>query len=555
MILRRLIFIMIFSMFTINSIVQAQECTAQSEDAWKVQADNDYDLGNYTEAIAGYTCMITLGGDLVSEGYEWRGVSYQSLGELDNALEDLNIAVTNPNNDSAYNSRGNVFYELGNYELALADYTQAINSGYSWSFVYNNRGLAHSRLGDEERALNDYQTAVALDSENGAAYNNIGVYHFYNGDMDSALENYELALRNSSGINRAIPTSNQAEVAYLDGDYTTAIQGFGTAIELDPDFVSAYLYRANTYRATQSPNAYADYLRYVQAIETQIVDIEDDDPRLFHSYFIRLDEGVVYRTSYFLTAGQYLSFRAVASRESEADPLILLLSPSGNAIMGDDDSGSNYDAVINRFPIAEDGIYTVLVTHSHVESTGDVSLTANIRDDRIQNLIKQQLAIGERAEIFALSNDGPGIINLRSYPSTGFEVLARLESGTEVAIINGPHKDDGFIWWQVETDDGIRGWMVEYLGDVQILSPAIGIGRTVGIDTVELNLRDAPSVSGNLVGTITVSEPTDLTVIDGPVEADGLVWWKLRTEGEQQFEAWAVERVGNNRTLTVVLDN
>lgn len=531
----------------------AQACDTQSDEVWWSQASNDFDLGNYDAALAGYECMIETDGELVSEGYEGRGLVYSEMGNLDAALADLNIAVTDPTNDSAYYTRGDVFFDRGDYELAIADYTEAIANGFTWAYVYNNRGVAYGRLDDNERALQDFQTAINLDPDDGLAYSNLGATYFFLGDIEATRENYALAIDKTRGLERAYAFANFAELAYMDGDYTSATQNYGSAIEADPDYLNAYLYRSMVYRAIQSPNEYADYLRYIQGNQAEIIDLPEDRGT-FVDEPLEMFDGAVYRASFFLSSGQYFTAVAETAEDTTVDPLMLLLGPSGSPIVGDDDSGANRNAVINRFSIVQDGIYTLLVTHSTGDSDGTINLTTSVRNDTYQRAITTQLEIGERAKIFAISNDGPGIVNLREYPSTAFDALAQLESGTEVTLINGPYKDADFVWWQVETDDGLTGWVVEHIGGVQILSPAIAIGRTVIIDTAELNFRTEPSVNAELERSLFREAQVMFTVVDGPVEADGLIWWQLRSDGESPFTAWAVERVGNNRALAVVLD-
>jgi Bacterial SH3 domain len=67
----------------------------------------------------------------------------------------------------------------------------------------------------------------------------------------------------------------------------------------------------------------------------------------------------------------------------------------------------------------------------------------------------------------------------------------------------------------------------------------IAIGAPVlvqGTGTAGLNLRAQPSTAAAVV--ITVKEGNPLTVIDGPQEGDGLVWWKLRTaDGKEGWGA------------------
>jgi len=551
--LYRLILIIILIVLPVQMVTHAQACNAQTPEDWNAQADNDYELGNYEEAIAGYTCVIQLGGELASEGYEWRGNAYGQLGNLEQALQDHNLAVTDATNDSAYYSRANTFLNRGEYELAIADYNESIATGYSWSFVYNNRGVAYDRLGDKENALADFRLAASLDSENGLAWSNYSELLFYFGDMESARENIEYGISESTGIEQSYAYENRGLFAFLDGDTMSAINDYTTAIERNPDNLSAYINRAQVYQVTDSPNQYADYLRYIQAMPPDIIDLPENNG-VFVDEPLDMSEHVVYRASFMLSSGQYFTATASADEDSEIDPLIVLLGPSGSAVMGDDDSGSNLDAVINRFPIAQDGIYTLLITHSIDGSDGTVLLSTRVRNDTYQDIITTQLRVNERAEIFSISNEGIGIVNLREYPTTEYEVLTQLESGTRVTLINGPYKGVDFVWWQVQTDDDTIGWMVEYLGGVQILSPAIEVGDTVIIDTAELNFRAEPTVNAELVRSLFREADVMFTVIDGPVEADNLTWWQLRLDGENGFDAWAVERVGVNPTLAVVLD-
>jgi len=66
----------------------------------------------------------------------------------------------------------------------------------------------------------------------------------------------------------------------------------------------------------------------------------------------------------------------------------------------------------------------------------------------------------------------------------------------------------------------------------------IGPGATVvvsGTAGAGLNLRQQPSTYASVEGSY--DEGTELTVLDGPREADGYVWWQLRAE--DGTEGWA----------------
>lgn len=55
--------------------------------------------------------------------------------------------------------------DQGNYDLAIADYNQAIQLGSNIATTYNARGIAHQRKGDYEKAIADYSMAVHFDPQ------------------------------------------------------------------------------------------------------------------------------------------------------------------------------------------------------------------------------------------------------------------------------------------------------------------------------------------------------------------------------------------------------
>lgn len=541
MMIRRIIGILVFSVALIIALpAYAQACSAQDVEAWRTQANNDFDLGNYEEAAAGYSCMIEVSDEQDSFAYEWRGISKQLMGDLDGAFADVNQSIElDSSRGGAYYSRGNMYLDLDDYESAIDDFTTALEKGYNRAYVYNNRGYAYHNIGNVQNAKIDYQNATWNDSEYGLAYSNLGEIYFIEGDLEKAQENYQLGMDYAEDKYRAYPRQNRGEIAYMDQDYPAAIDDYTTAIEFNPDEPNIYLSRAEAYRAIQSPNAYADYLRYIQLIQTEIVDLGQtvlNEP-------LDMVEGRVYRQTFdFTQSGGLFEITARSVEDSQVDTLILILGPSGSPVIGDDDSGTDEDAAI-RYRIPEEGVYTILITHANEGDTGEIILSRDV--------IPNQLAMGVRAEVFAQDNDGAGELNLREYPSLGFDVLEALPSGARVTVVNGPFKDDDFVWWQVEADSGQVGWVVEHVGGLQTLFPAIEVGGTVDVNVDELNLRPEPSASSDRIRVMLGSET--LTVIDGPVDADGFRWWQLRTAGND--EGWAVERVNDKRTLVAVVES
>lgn len=78
------------------------------------------------------------------------------------------------------------------------------------------------------------------------------------------------------------------------------------------------------------------------------------------------------------------------------------------------------------------------------------------------------LAVGGQAEVFTTEGDA---LNMRSAPGTAFEVVARVPSGMQVTLLEGPISADGFDWWRVQIDANTTGWVVESADNVQTLQP------------------------------------------------------------------------------------
>jgi tetratricopeptide (TPR) repeat protein len=63
----------------------------------------------------------------------------------------------------AYNGRGVTYYNKGDYERAIADYTHAIGLNPNYALAFKNRGLAYEKTGAKDKSKADLATAHRLD--------------------------------------------------------------------------------------------------------------------------------------------------------------------------------------------------------------------------------------------------------------------------------------------------------------------------------------------------------------------------------------------------------
>jgi len=158
---------------------------------------------------------------------------------------------------------GNLNFSLGRYDLAIADFTKAIERGGGDAVVYNTRGRVYFEKGRYEEALADASRAIELDPRSDAAWNTRG-YILY------TLRRYEEAM---SDLGRALEINPRHEGAYNHrglvqaalGRYDLALVDFDEALKIDPDYQEVYANKAEAYERKgakqEAVEAYREYLR------------------------------------------------------------------------------------------------------------------------------------------------------------------------------------------------------------------------------------------------------------------------------------------------------
>ncbi|GHV79053.1 hypothetical protein AGMMS49944_08440 [Spirochaetia bacterium] len=123
------------------------------------------------------------------------------------------------NDAGAYYDSGNGYYNRGEYEKAIEDYTRAINIDPNLAYAYCNRGNAYGENGDYEKAIADYTRAINIDPEYTLAYINRGEVYTHQGEYDSAIDDYIQALRldpNDANAKQGLDHVEQAQASLRD---------------------------------------------------------------------------------------------------------------------------------------------------------------------------------------------------------------------------------------------------------------------------------------------------------------------------------------------------
>lgn len=145
-------------------------------------------------------------------GYHQRGYYKRLNGDIDDALEDLSMAIVlEPKNAYYYNSRALIYTQQGQNELAEDDYRKVIELE-SKPEDYQCIPYAYLGLGDNEKAIACIDTIIARDTTSFDGYYNKACLYSRMNDKENALrylrKSLELGNRHFGHISRDTDLDN-----------------------------------------------------------------------------------------------------------------------------------------------------------------------------------------------------------------------------------------------------------------------------------------------------------------------------------------------------------
>lgn len=93
---------------------------------------------------------------------------YEDMGDDKKIVETCTrILKLKPDHAATYNNRGFVYSKLGQYALAIEDYSNALKTEQS-PFVYYNRANAYLKTNEIEKTVEDLKTFLSIYTDNDA---------------------------------------------------------------------------------------------------------------------------------------------------------------------------------------------------------------------------------------------------------------------------------------------------------------------------------------------------------------------------------------------------
>jgi len=199
---------------------------------------------NYKSAKENFTKAIEIFPSSVLAYYN-RAITYDYEDKYSEAMDDLQKAIEiNPQFADAYNRLGDIYKELDDNNNAIKYYTKAIELNPK-PYYYLNRSMVFYEDDNTPAALEDLAKILEIDPDYKIAY-------YFRASIYSDIEDYQNALNDYNAALQSTSDSylyNRRGLIYMNlNEFDSAIVDFTKAIELSPDFESAYFNRGYSYR-------------------------------------------------------------------------------------------------------------------------------------------------------------------------------------------------------------------------------------------------------------------------------------------------------------------
>jgi tetratricopeptide (TPR) repeat protein len=148
------------------------------------------------------------------------------------------VILSHPYSAHAYYMRGLVWLDRDEPDIAIADFTDAIERDGNNAWAFHNRARAHAAKGDYKRAIADYTETIRLNPLDAAAYNNRGSAHDRSGAFDKAIADYGEAIRHDPALINAF--YNRAGAFAEKHEDRLAVRDYDRVIQLSPEDADAH---------------------------------------------------------------------------------------------------------------------------------------------------------------------------------------------------------------------------------------------------------------------------------------------------------------------------
>lgn len=172
-----------------------------------------------------------------------RGDLYFNTRQFELAIADYSDAIDlDSHADKAYFGRGMALGRYGQIREGIKDLSVYIHRHPNESRAYTKRGVRYLWIHKDGKAEKDFIKAIALKPSNAEAHDDLGVIHARRGDYIGALKHFNAAVKYDPTYFKAF--HNQAMVYHISGQDDLALSAVDQALALLPDQRNSLLLKA-----------------------------------------------------------------------------------------------------------------------------------------------------------------------------------------------------------------------------------------------------------------------------------------------------------------------
>ncbi len=161
------------------------------------------------------------------------GVALDDFRRYDEALVAHQEAIQREPRATRFNGLGNVYYQQGRHEEAIAAYRRAIELDPEFAYPHNGLGNVYYQQGRHEEAIAAFERAIELDPKDAGYHNNLGNVYGDLGRHDEAIAAYRRAI--ALDPDYAHPHNNLGNCYLQLGRLEKAQSEFQDRVRLSPD--------------------------------------------------------------------------------------------------------------------------------------------------------------------------------------------------------------------------------------------------------------------------------------------------------------------------------
>jgi tetratricopeptide (TPR) repeat protein len=184
----------------------------------------------------------------MAQGHHNLAIVYWQLQQYETAIASYSDVIKlEPTSARAWNNRGVAYAYLLQYDKAVGDLTEAVRLDPKLAEALVNRGSAYVELHQYDKAIADSSDAIELAPKHFAPWNVRGMAYHGMGLYDKAVADLSTALKWDA--NRAAPWSNRGNAYRKLKQEEKAVADYSMAIKLDRGHYQAWLGLGGAYSA------------------------------------------------------------------------------------------------------------------------------------------------------------------------------------------------------------------------------------------------------------------------------------------------------------------